>query len=292
MNESFFKTIDLVLVSSHLSVTLGKRYTYKNMLYPNFGLWQKCDAELSNILHPFSSIIVFFRRDFGKSFHTCTNRGNCQKSKLFPWPKTTSWHSPTSYVSIGKSTLLIEVTCFWRNLLATTSNRKTLKGEHQQLSNEFFKRQQAERDFWRSLSLPSFFLFDYWYAHNWKAPYYKAKEWRKSKEENASSATQLCLELSMLSAVYNLLYSHRPSCLSSLYLMRENGVRKFVPYRWDDVSCDVNARLYGSLGKEEGRREFFDIEFFEEWEKKERKRKAKGGLHFSGSYYSFMVLYL
>ena len=49
------------------------------------------------------------------------------------------------------------------------------------------------------------------------------------------------------------------------------------------MSCDVNARLYGSLGKEEGRREFFDIEFFEEWEKKERKRKAKGGLHFSGS---------
>ena len=40
MNESFFKTIDLVLVSSHLSVTLGKRYTEKN-----FGLWwQKCDA--------------------------------------------------------------------------------------------------------------------------------------------------------------------------------------------------------------------------------------------------------
>ena len=122
-----------------------------------------------------------FCRDFGKSFHTCTNRGNCQKSKLFPWPKTTSWHSPTSYVSIGKSTLLIEVTCFWRNLLATTSNRKTLKGEHQQLSNEYFKRQQAERDFWRSLSLPSFFLFDYWYAYNWRAPYYKAKRMKKIK---------------------------------------------------------------------------------------------------------------
>ena len=75
--------------------------------------------------------------------------------------------------------------------------------------------------------------------------------------------------------------------------MRENGVRKFVPYRWDDVSCDVNARLYGSLGKEEEGREFFDIEFFEEWEKKERKRKAKGGLHFQVfSIHSFIHVFV
>ena len=92
MNESFFKTIDLVLVASSSSICHIGGKTPKTYRF------------FIGILCLFSDIRFFidyyFCRDFGKSFHTCTNRGNCQKSKLFPWPKTTLWHLPTSYVSI------------------------------------------------------------------------------------------------------------------------------------------------------------------------------------------------
>ena len=131
MNESFFKTIDLVLVASSSSIChIGGKKTPKTYRF------------FIGILCLFSDIRFFidyyFCRDFGKSFHTCTNRGNCQKSKLFPWPKTTLWHLPTSYVSIFVNLFSVQNQCFEKG-------GKSLKGEYQQLSNEYSKRQQQQR---------------------------------------------------------------------------------------------------------------------------------------------------
>ena len=140
MNESFFKTIDLVLVASSSMSHWLKRKTPQKLFI--FWVFYACSA----IFYIISSIIIFFCRDFGKSFHTCTNRGNCQKSKLFPWPKTTLWHLPTLYVSFrGRLSI-----AFWdqNQWNPEPKGEKNSQGRTSTAFKWIFQKQQ--KDFWRS----------------------------------------------------------------------------------------------------------------------------------------------